>query len=98
MVVQAYNSHIQEATPEELWVDGQPGLPSMTLFYFILFFQTENFNKCHLNMEKRERLIKDEYSIWGPNRLNLLEIYQVYFSPLLETEMNTNLFFWLLVF
>lgn len=34
MVVQAYNSRIQEATPE-LWVDGQPGLPSMTLFYFI---------------------------------------------------------------
>lgn len=35
MVVQAYNSHIQEVTPEELWVDGQPWLPSMTLFYFI---------------------------------------------------------------
>lgn len=35
VVVHAYNSHIQEALPEELWVKGQPGLPSTILLYFI---------------------------------------------------------------
>lgn len=91
MAVQADNSHIQDATPEKFWVEGQPGLHSLTLFYFI-FFKQKILTNAILIWKKRKINKRLEYSIWSPNRLNLFEICQVYFSSLLETEMNTNLF------